>query len=298
MSHRDRFRLKSQLYEQFMSPDWDFPRLKLLLNEFGHGGHADFFEDLHLTDALAAIDDFELAEMYATVMGVDLEEVEKVVESSPNDGNWKDGYIRLFLSHSAVHKRFAASVADELAVVGIHAFVAHDTMAYSKPWQAQIEQALRSMQAFVALVHSESVDSAWCNQEVGWALGRRVPRFAVRLGADPKGFLGSDQWPSSSGAEPKEVSRVISSWVYDLPELGSYIIDGLLSALESAGNYMTAGSTAERIAALGSLSDGDFERLDRVWWSNDQLYTGYLPSKALEPLYRQNGRPWPPPRTS
>jgi len=49
-------------------------------------------------------------------------------------------------------------------------------MAYRKPWQAQIEHALRSMQAFVAIVHPEFNSSAWCNQEVGWALGRRVPR--------------------------------------------------------------------------------------------------------------------------
>jgi hypothetical protein len=32
-------------------------------------------------------------------------------------------------------------VADELAIVGIHGFVAHNTMTYSRPWQAQIEQA-------------------------------------------------------------------------------------------------------------------------------------------------------------
>jgi len=81
-----------------------------------------------------------------------------------------------------------------------------------------------------------------------------------------------------------------------MPELGTTVIDGLLNALESAGNYMDAGATAERIAALGTLTDERFERLDRVWWSNGQLYGGLLPTRAMEPFYRMNGRGWPPPK--
>jgi hypothetical protein len=49
--------------------------------------------------------------------------------------------VRLFMSHSARHRELVGKVADELAIVGIHGFVAHNTMTYSRPWQAQIEQA-------------------------------------------------------------------------------------------------------------------------------------------------------------
>lgn len=48
-------------------------------------------------------------------------------------------------------------------------------MQYTKPWQLQIEKALGTMQAFVALVHPEFNDSVWCQEEVGWALSRRGP---------------------------------------------------------------------------------------------------------------------------
>lgn len=180
--------------------------------------------------------------------------------------------------------------------IGIHGFVAHDTMEYSKPWQAQIEQALRSMQALAALVHPEFNSSAWFQQEVGWALGRRVPRYAVRMDANPTAFVDSDQWPSGVGQTAKQVATVIATWVSALPELRSTVLDGLLNALQSAGNYFDAGATAERIAALGTISDADFERLDGVWWTNDQLYGGVLPTRAMEPFYRQNGLGWPPPK--
>jgi hypothetical protein len=66
-------------------------------------------------------------------------------------------------------------------------------MEVRTPWQSQIEQALQSTQAFVALVHPEFSDSAWCLREVGWVFSRRVPRYAIRIGTDPLGFIGSDR---------------------------------------------------------------------------------------------------------
>lgn len=213
--------------------------------------------------------------MYAAVMGIDRREVDSLVESSPqDDSNWKKGYVRVFISHSAHHKAFVGKVAEELAVAGIHGFVAHDTMSYSKPWQEQIEHALRTMQAFVLLVHPEVNDSAWCHQEIGWALGRRVPHYVIRLGTDPGGFIGRDQWPSSVTASEREVANIISTWVAELPELGPSLIDGMFETLANVQNYMDAGAAATRLASLDTLTDAQFDRLAKIWWSNDQLHGG------------------------
>lgn len=296
LARKDGFRLKSQLADVLGSDEWTFDKTNLLLLEFGLAPMDDGWHGPSVTDLVAGLSESDLIEMYALVMGIEREEVEDVVESSADTGNWKPNYARVFLSHSAAHRQFVGNVADELAVVGIHGFVAHDTLTYSKPWQMQIEQALRTMQAFVALVHSEFNDSAWCHQEVGWALGRRVPLFAVRLGVDPAGFPGRDQWPSCAGQKPKDVSDVISSWVSAVPELGTTVVDGLLSALQEAGNYFDAGAAASRIAALGSLTDDQFRRIDEIWWSNDQLHGGILATKAMKPLYEKHKRTWPPPK--
>src|SRR3712207_3688375 len=119
MSRKDRFRVKSQLVQALAADDWDFQRTNLLLAEFGLDSLDGGWHGPSVADLISPLPDSELVEMYAIVMGIDAEEVEGVVESSSDGSNWKSGYVRLFLSHSATHKRFVGEVANELAVVGI-----------------------------------------------------------------------------------------------------------------------------------------------------------------------------------
>lgn len=296
LTRADRFKLKSRMLADIDDPDndWDLRRQNLLLTEFALPSlSGDSYDGPVFEDLIADISDEALVEMYAIVLGQDPQEVANLVVE-PEVGNWKPGYVRLFISHSAKHKASIGEIADELAVTGIHGFVAHDTMEYTKPWQNQIEQALRSMQAFVALVHPEFNDSAWCQQEVGWALGGRVPSYAVRIGKDPAGFIGSNQWPSGHDMGAKPIANLISAWVATIPELGDRMVDGLFSALEAANNYMDAGATANRIAALGGLTEPQWARLDEIYRTNDQVHGGALPSKALKPFYQEHSRAWPP----
>lgn len=295
LSRSDRFKLKSRMLDAMDTEDdkWSDRRKNLLLSEFNLGPLTGNWKDPTFEEIIADVSDAVLVEMYSLVADIPMGEVALDVEMD-GPGNWKPGYVKLFLSHSARHKQFVGAVARELAVVGVHGFVAHDTMTVSKPWQAQIEQALNSMQAFVAIVHSEFNESAWCQQEVGWALGRRVPYFAVRMGTDPVGFIGREQWPSAVASNEVEVVVQLAAWIASIPELGQTMVDGLFAALESAGNYYDAGATAERIAALNSLSNEQFARLDAIFWGNDQVYNGVLPKRALQPFYVKHDRPWPP----
>jgi hypothetical protein len=298
LSRKDRFNLKTQLLEGLGSPEWDSVRINVLLQEFGLQPFTGQFSDPSLSEIIAGVSDENLTELYALVMGVDADSVADVAESAASDGTWKPNYARVFLSHSAAHKQFVGEVADELALVGIHGFVAHDTMAFSKPWQSQIEQALRSMQAFVAIIHPEFNPSAWCHQEVGWARGRRVPYYAVRYGADPAGFIGRDQWPSATDQTPKQVASIISGWVASVPTLGKPIVDGLFESLRGAPSFIDAGTAAKRIASMGTLTEDQWKRLDTVFWSNDQVYGGGLARKVLQPFYSDHQRQFPPTKPS
>lgn len=281
------------------SDEWDFQRTNLLLSEFNLPTRAGAFDDPSLVDCLTEIDNDSLIQMASVVLGLERPEVVAGAELPPDVADkWKPGYLRVFLSHSAKRKAEVAAIADELAVVGIHGFVAHDSLEYSLPWQEQIESALRSMQAFVALVHPEMRPSPWCHQEIGWAMGRRTPYYAVRIGADPTGFLGREQWPSIPAGDAKDVAEHISTWIAGLPELGGYVVDGLIRALGEAGNYYSAEAAAQRIAALGALTDEQFSYLNETWWSNDQLHGGYLPTQVMWSFYAKNGRSWPPPKPS
>jgi hypothetical protein len=294
LSRKDRFNMKTQLLEGLGTLEWDSNRINVLLREFKLQPFTGQFDHPSLEEIIAEVTDETLTELYTLVMGVDVDAVGDVVESAAGDGGWKPNFARVFLSHSAKHKKFVGEVADELALVGVHGFVAHDTMAFSKPWQSQIEQALRSMQAFVAIIHPEFNPSPWCQQEVGWARGRRVPFYAVRYGVDPAGFIGRDQWPSVAGQNPAQVATIISSWISALPELGTAVTEGLFESLRTAPSFIDAGTAAKRIVSLGSLTADQWDRLDTIFWSNNQIYGGALPSNALQPFYRENQRQWPP----
>jgi hypothetical protein len=106
---------------------------------------------------------------------------------------WGDAGFRLFLSHKSEVKKEAADLKEKLGLFGVSAFVAHQDIRPTKAWQDEIENALLSMDAFVALMTGDFHESDWTDQEVGFALARGVPVIAVKLGRDPYGFLGKFQ---------------------------------------------------------------------------------------------------------
>ena len=54
-----------------------------------------------------------------------------------------------------------------------------------KEWETEIESALFSMDVLVALLTDGFHDSNWTDQEVGVAIGRKIPVVPVRLGKGP-----------------------------------------------------------------------------------------------------------------
>ena len=122
---------------------------------------------------------------------------ERVVPPDATRRIWGDGGFRVFLSHKSEVKKETADLKDRLRLFGIACFVAHEDIHPTKAWQDEIENALASMDGFVALLTADFHDSDWTDQEVGFAIARGVPLIAVRLGKDPYGFIGKFQGLSS-----------------------------------------------------------------------------------------------------
>ncbi len=72
----------------------------------------------------------------------------------------KEGY-RLFLSHKAEVKKKTSELKEQLEVYGVSSFVAHQDIRPTKEWQDEIENALASMDAFVALLTEKFHNSYW-----------------------------------------------------------------------------------------------------------------------------------------
>jgi hypothetical protein len=106
---------------------------------------------------------------------------------------WENGMLRLFLSHVSAHKKNVAELKADFRSYGVSAFVAHEDIEPNAEWLHEIELALQSMDALVALLTPDFHQSKWTDQEVGFAMGSNRTIISVRLGTDPYGFIGKFQ---------------------------------------------------------------------------------------------------------
>jgi TIR domain len=106
---------------------------------------------------------------------------------------WRKGMLRVFVSHLATERVFAGRLQEALLEFAISTFIAHNDIEPTQEWQIQIETALATCDALVALLHDGFHESKWTDQEIGFAMGRGVPTFSVRCGQDPYGFIGRFQ---------------------------------------------------------------------------------------------------------
>ena len=117
----------------------------------------------------------------------------RVVLPDSENRIWGVEGFRVFLSHKAEVKKQTSELKERLRSFGLSCFVAHEDIHPTREWQNEIENALFSMDAMVALMTDGFHDSLWTDQEVGFAFGRGVAIIAVKLGRDPYGFIGKFQ---------------------------------------------------------------------------------------------------------
>jgi hypothetical protein len=107
--------------------------------------------------------------------------LDKPVEQSP----WPGSKLRVFFSHPAAHSQYVSQVGGSLALYGVEPFIAHDAIEPSAEWVNVIESALAGCDALVAFLFLETPRSQWCEQEIGWTLGRKRPVLPLSFGVNP-----------------------------------------------------------------------------------------------------------------
>lgn len=150
---------------------------------------------------------------------------------------WSGGQPRVFLSHLAANKSETMQLKEQLESFGITAFVAHEDIEPTKEWQTEIESALATMDALVALLAPGYKESNWCDQEVGVAIGRRIPIVSVRVGLDPYGFIGKYQGIQGAGKSPMQLAQKIFELLIPNPNIGPKITDALVKQLDDSYSF-------------------------------------------------------------
>jgi len=184
---------------------------------------------------------------------------------------WQQGFFRLFITHVALHKAEAHELKEHLAQFQVAAFVAHDDIEPTREWQAEIERALRTMDALVALISPEFLDSRWCDQEVGIAIGRGKLVIPLRRGADPHGFLGKYQGLQADGVDSSTRAQRIMDILINNPQSSTRMADALVDRVARALTYETAKRAASLVERLPGLNTRQVARLLASIEENDQV---------------------------
>lgn len=194
--------------------DDEWPEIELTLDTFGAGelsrraGWSSNSE--YALMRLRGSDDDVLVKLHAHL------HPDISVGISPTAGGpWEKDYVKLFLTHTHPNKVLAKGVRERLLVSGVDAFVAHEMIEPTKDWQEEIEFALATCEALAAIVTEDLLNSKYCDQEIGYAMGRGLVVIPVRQGADPHGFFAKYQGVPGS-------ESIHAAW---------HIADGILDAL-------------------------------------------------------------------
>ena len=188
---------------------------------------------------------------------------------------WGDGSIRVFISHLAKYKAIATEIKGGLAEFEIASFVAHEDIEPTAEWQTEIERALFSMDLLVALLTEGFSESKWTDQEVGIAIGRRVPIVSVALGLNPYGFVSKYQAIRGINKNRDQVFEGILSVLFKMDGIREKAVDAFIRKVSDAYDYDRANYLARYLPMIDQLSPNQEQELVKAFNANSQVYDAY-----------------------
>jgi len=238
-----------------------------------------------LTGVVPTADDETLVSLHDYLIGG-----EQAPISADAEEIWGQFPIRVFLSHKWEDAVWASEVKTVLARYGISAFVAHKDIEPTKRWREAIKTGLRSCHMLVAIMHDDFHKSQWCDQEVGWALGREIVVATVRRAGIERGQDGfleevqDIQWdPAKSTGEWRVAQEIFRAAIRAVkpPEL---VRRALAEALVASSSY---DNTRNLWSAIERQDRWEGESLDRIKFAaetNSQVYAANVGTESVPDL--------------
>ena len=214
------------------------------------------------------------------------QEATKEKEASVNpkltDGSrlWKEDCLRIFISHSSKSKKTANLLKQGLERQGFSCFVAHDDIHPTLEWPKTLKDALKTMDILLALAIDDFADSAWANQEVGFALGYPKPFVTIMYpDSQPPGFLGDRQGIVLRMVE-KSGNRKSAIETENLFEIENAITtvlgeelrtEHLIKAFEESYDYDRSDYIIDLLKKLKNISEEHIARISKAFEKNSQV---------------------------
>lgn len=180
--------------------------------------------------------------------------------------------LKLFASHLASERIVVGQVKFQLDRMGIDLFVAHDSIEISREWQKVIESGLASCEGMVAFLHEGFRDSNWCDQEIGWVMGRKLPVLLLKYSVDPHGFPAKYQALKVENATPSFIANSIWNWAWNIKSFRPQLSNGLIDAFVNSRSFDSTRSLIAKIEVVEFITDEQLVLMENSAVSNSQIY--------------------------
>jgi len=115
--------------------------------------------------------------------------------------------------------------------------VAHVSIPDDPPWQDEIPNGLNTAHAGVAFLHTGFKESDWCDQEVGWLLGRGVPVLGLMFDCGPYGPMGRFQASPAGTLTPVQIADNLVTRLSAKPELQANLTSSFIQGLRTSPRF-------------------------------------------------------------
>ena len=203
---------------------------------------------------------------------------------------WAPGHFRLFVTHVSTAKKGAHAIKAALAEYQIAAFVAHDDIEPTREWEAEIESALRTMDALTAIITPDFISSRWCDQEVGIAIGREKLVVPLRAGADPHGFLAKYQAVFAEKIKSGGIARRIFETVIKHDRSHARMSDALVERLVNLRSWDMSKGTIALLEQTPRLNRDQVARLVRAVDENPDVKDAFGVPARIKALVGRVGQ--------
>lgn len=279
----DRIKLIEEVSDRLGEEEW--PLVDLTLKQFGFPWSEQWSgtKDAYVMRMIEGASDEALIELGQHV-GYQFEDIGAPRVEPPF---WRKRMFKLFISHLSANRAFASQLQDALLKYGISGFVAHNDIEPTLEWQTQIETALATSDALVALLHKGFHTSNWTDQEIGFAMGRAIPVFSVRYEQDPYGFIGRFQAFNGNGKAATALARELFDACRNNKQTQKRMSEVIVGRFSESGSFAEAKELMGYLEALEVWEPSFSTQIRSAVKSNSQVLGSWGVPGRVESLLKK-----------
>ncbi len=143
------------------------------------------------------------------------------------------------------------------------------------------------MDVLLPLLTAGFSNSNWTDQEVGVAIGRRIPVYPVKVGMDPYGFIGKYQAVSAMRKNIAVLARELVDVFVSKELTQDKMKKALVSRFEKAESFNHANSLIAYLHQIDELPDELIDRIEKAPEINRQVGEAYDVQRLLPQLLKK-----------